>query len=646
MSSSRYSWADMATSWRADFAVWLVLMLWLTGYRLLLAISFTPDLPWSQLPRGLLEGSRFDSVLASAVVLPGLVWAALGLIFGRAPGLIRLRRTMVILVCLAAGVVYGADFEYFRNLGTHFDQRVLALVNDGDGAIGRMIWQAHHPMVILFLSLASGLVMAWTALTAAGSLPPGWPAQVEGRWARGFTLLLAIILIIGALRGFSWSVSPVRIRNAYVTTSMELNRSIPSPVAYWLYAMENRGTARAGVSKQQVAQALTVHARAQRLPPVAGDLAAALVQVGKGSARPPRHVFVLLLEGQHGYPLLPAWRALDWLPHLARLADRGAYFPNFVPSGAQTDNTLGALVSGVLTPDFVIMYDSGAQRPTLTALAPQFQRLGYHTRFFYGGYPGWSGLDLYIHRQGFSEMHGAANIPDRTGNAWGAWDGELLNHVLDAVTPDRPSLNFILTSSNHSPFDLPAALLPPAPVLPDWAARWDAQTRRILDHERYVDREVGRFIAAAEKKFPDALFVITGDHTAYGGRFELPGNPALERFHVPMILYGAGLDQARRGRHDTPASHLDIAPTLLDLCAPRGHPYASLGMSLFAPKRPDHALGHDRLLGAGWWADAQSETAEALEPGRKPDQGVLRQAREHHAATRVLSRALLGPILE
>jgi phosphoglycerol transferase MdoB-like AlkP superfamily enzyme len=372
-----------------------------------------------------------------------------------------------------------------------------------------------------------------------------------------------------------------------------------------------------------------------------GDLAAAVSHQAEGGNRPPRHIFILLLEGQHGFPLLPGYRELGWMPHLADLADRGAYFPRYISSGGRTNNTLSALISGTFTPDFVVMYDRGALRPTLTALAPQFRQLGYQPRFFYGGYQGWSGLDKYLANQGFDEQQGAPHIRNRTGNAWGAWDGELFDHVLNAVDPARPSLNLVLTTTNHSPYDLPTDLMPPTPSLPDWAARWDEETRRMLGHERYADREVGRFVAAAEKKFPDALFVIVGDHPSYGGDFALPGNPPLARLSVPMLLYGSPLG-TKRGNHATPASTLDILPTLMELSAPLGYRYFSLGKSLFAGNRADHALGQERILGPDWMADAYSELSEPLVTGAPSpaDIEAIHQARAHHDATRTLSRGL------
>src|SRR5207244_12649240 len=133
----------------------------------------------------------------------------------------------------------------------------------------------------------------------------------------------------------------------------------------------------------------------------------------------PRHVFVVILEGQHGFPLLPRYRDTGLAPELGKLAERGALAPSFVSAGPSTDTSLAAIVSGLLVPDLVLSHDERASAPFATSLAPHFRRLGYRTRVFYGGYLGWARLDLYLSGQGFEELYGAPDVGGAAGNAWG-----------------------------------------------------------------------------------------------------------------------------------------------------------------------------------------------------------------------------------
>ena len=77
--------------------------------------------------------------------------------------------------------------------------------------------------------------------------------------------------------------------------------------------------------------------------------------------------------------------------------------------------------------------------------------------------------------------------------------------------------------------------------------------------------------------FAKTLIVIVGDHTSVTF-----GSDYFERIQVPLIYYSPALDQHRdrwQERLDTPGSHVDIIPTVLDLLGGQ-HSYAGMGKSL------------------------------------------------------------------
>lgn len=637
----RPGWSHLLGQWQRDAVAWLALMALLTAYRVWLAGPHLADVGLAQGLHALWTGARFDSVLATLVVIPTLALAWVASVMGLALPVDRMRLVLLAAALVVTGLLYAANAEFVRVLGTQLDQRALAVLYDPDGAVRTMIWQAHSPVA----RAAAGLAGAGLALAAIAWLVRRVPHTVHtthGPLVRWLAPVLLLVLVVGLVRGFSWSVSPIRIRNAHVSASVELNRVIPSPWAFLLFSLEDQSRALATPQGDELARALQTHELAAGLPPGQGlDIAARLQRQAPGATAQPRHVFVLVLEGQHGFPLLQEYRRWGLYPGLARLADQGAWFDRFVPSGRQTDNTLGVLVAGTLTPDLVVLMDPGAHRELPTSTAPHFRRLGYTTRFFYGGYAGWGRLDEFVLGQGFERLHTASELPAAPGNAWGVWDAHLLDHVLATVDASQPSFNVILTTNNHSPFDLPESLLPPLPVLPAQAPAWDTMTRRVLQHEMYVDREVSRFVDAASRRFPGALFVITGDHQAYAARYTLPQADPLHPMTVPLIFTGAGLPAHLRGRHSHPASHLDITPTLYSLLAPAGFAYRSMGADLFAPRPAAHALGQDKVLVNAGLASAAMPAPPA--PGQPPPPAAadVELARRHHAAVRTVSRAML-----
>lgn len=639
------AWDEWTLGLRYDAVAWLCIMAWLSAYRCLIAWSEISTLPLQDTLRALLTGARFDSVIATIVVLPTVVIGGLSWLAGYRLNLRALRAILLWLFFVTSALVYAGNYQFYQVMGTQLDQRVLAILNDGDGAVRTTVWQAYHPLWFLAIAIIMGAVAASSTLLAVTRTRRGPPSGIRSRLGQIAVTISLVALIFGLVRGFAWGQSPIRVRSAYVSQSAELNRLIPSPYAFLLHALEDLTEDRSAPSPTELAHALDVQDQALgRQPGTGTDIARRLAREAPGTATAPDHIFIILLEGQHGFPLLKKYRSWGFYPGLTKLGDEGAWFDHVIPSGRQTDNTLGALVAGTLSPDFVILAETGAQRELPTSVAPHFRRLGYETHFFYGGYAGWQRLDEFVLPQGFQHLHSAGEMPGKPGNAWGVWDNYLFDDVLSRIDPSKPSFSLILTTNNHSPFNVDPSLLPPLPPLPPEARNWDEPTLTVLRHEIFVDREVTRFVREASQRFPHALFVITGDHAAYGANYQLTGSSPLDLLTVPIIFTGDGLPATLRGQYRRPASHLDIAPTLYSLAAPTGFVYDAFGQNLFGTDRVDagtHALGQDKVLLAEWIADTTDPNIDGLLKDTDPPAAEIDFARRHHQAVREISRAMI-----
>jgi len=103
----------------------------------------------------------------------------------------------------------------------------------------------------------------------------------------------------------------------------------------------------------------------------------------------------------------------------------------------------------------------------------------------------------------------------------------------------------------------------------------------------FVDQEIGRVMDAAARYAPDALIIYTSDHGDFLSSHSLSNKgPAAydEITRVPMIMAGKGV---RPGTVDpSPVSHINIAPTVMDLMGyaiPRTMEGASLAPQLADP---------------------------------------------------------------
>ncbi len=190
----------------------------------------------------------------------------------------------------------------------------------------------------------------------------------------------------------------------------------------------------------------------------------------------------------------------------------------------------------------------------------------------------------------------------RDVNEWGVDDQYLFDFVRDTVSDETPSFNFILTTSNHPPYDLDLdALGYPVKHLPEGVVDAEGNALHLLGHHWYADREMGRFVDEMEKKLPRTLFAITGDHP---GRMQLtfPGDNVYEQEIVPFILYGREVLQGLTVDRQLAGSHLDIGPTLVELSAPAGFRYHAFGQSMFHKTRQDVAYSQKMLIGSDFIA--------------------------------------------
>ena len=92
-----------------------------------------------------------------------------------------------------------------------------------------------------------------------------------------------------------------------------------------------------------------------------------------------------------------------------------------------------------------------------------------------------------------------------------------------------------------------------------------------------AEKMASDFINKVKAKYPDSLFIFVGDHA---DRYNIDKVPTMyERYSVPLIITGKGI-QKDLLPEDMAGSQIDIMPTVIDLIAPEGFTYYSVGKSL------------------------------------------------------------------
>lgn len=414
------------------------------------------------------------------------------------------------------------------------------------------------------------------------------------KWSKLKSKYRLIILLIGvyllatlSLYGGGWSwKSGVNWENAGITNDTFLNESILDDyqAIYRAYANQMRMEACNGLSFS--AQNVRDLAKSLTNKDGGNDLSIYLAKEATGAKiEKPKHIFVIVSESYANWPLLDKYSNLHIADNMKKIIaeDDTIYTSHMLPSGSSTVGALMTMVTGMANSNlYLTTMPEALANPYITATAPQMKNLGYETSFWYAGPATWENIQEFTLAQGFDNFYSRGNIdPNATGSVWGADDEYLYDAIFKQIDDNKMTFSVILNTSNHSPFniDLEKEGFDVSKViegLPD-KEKNNQELIKKLGHFWYADKMASDFINKVKAKYPDSLFIFVGDHA---DRYNIDKVPTMyERYSVPLIITGKGI-QKDLLPEDMAGSQIDIMPTVIDLIAPEGFTYYSVGKSL------------------------------------------------------------------
>lgn len=414
------------------------------------------------------------------------------------------------------------------------------------------------------------------------------------KWSKLKSKYRLIILLIGvyllatlSLYGGGWSwKSGVNWENAGITNDTFLNESILDDYQsiYRGYANQMRMEACNGLSFS--AQNVRDLAKSLTNKDGGNDLSIYLAKEATGAKiEKPKHIFVIVSESYANWPLLDKYSNLHIADNMKKIIaeDDTIYTSHMLPSGSSTVGALMTMVTGMANSNlYLTTMPEALANPYITATAPQMKNLGYETSFWYAGPATWENIQEFTLAQGFDNFYSRGNLDENaTGSVWGADDEYLYDAIFKQIDDNKMTFSVILNTSNHSPFniDLEKVGFDASKVvegLPD-KEKNNQELIKELGHFWYADKMASDFINKVKAKYPDSLFIFVGDHA---DRYNIDKVPTMyERYSVPLIITGKGI-QRDLLPEDMAGSQIDIMPTVIDLIAPEGFTYYSVGKSL------------------------------------------------------------------
>jgi phosphoglycerol transferase MdoB-like AlkP superfamily enzyme len=552
----------------------------------------------------LLNGLRFDSsVAAYAILFPFLFITLPSGFFNLKAFANRFRFIWGGLIVLLTAIISIISIEYYKEYHNVFDDFLFGLIYDDRVAILETIWATYGISLLLYLGAIAALLFLYVTVGdpyLQETLSLKITEKPRTLTTKICMSLLALVFLVATGRG-SIGRRPIELKDAGVTRDTFLNKAELNPYTALRYAIESHGEMQETHGLKEYIDGDLKKAAQFYFPeaPPSNSLDDYAKKKAKGAAiHKPEHIFLIVMESYGTWPLLEKYAHLGVSDGLRQIAEEGIFVPAFVSASNGTMTSLGAIITGLPDVGLNTNYQKTARVMYPTAIAHQFKQLGYKTDMFYGGYLPWERIADFSKDQGFDEVYGAANMGDWiTTKEWGV-DDDVLFHYIDAqLSKTESTFTMIMSTSNHPPFNVnldekgidlkgfekELAAYPEAPI-----------TARELGHFKYADAQLLAFVKHTERKMPNSLFVITGDHY---GRRHVVRNPSLfERTAVPLVIYGKSVLGNYKGLSGATGSHNDIAPTLIEMIAPKGTLYVSYGRNIFDRRQLQFGLGQKAMI--------------------------------------------------
>ena len=566
--------------------------------------------PASDLWAVVYQGARFDLKVcaAAAVLLLPMLLVVPARVHGWLTGAVG---TLFVTASLV-------NLHYFGFYKTPIDPVVFGFFEDDTKAILQTIW-SDFPVVGTLAVLVGA---SWAAHAARrrlyARLGHGLNYRLNQRlipgWAVLAGVLLAVFLLVLITKGTLRAMALGR-QNVSVTTSQFLNDMVPNGVIALKFAWDGRrdsqnftdpllGLKRLGfASPQEAARVLGMEAADEAV------LRRALIAHGANADTPRKHLLFFLMESWSAEPFLyhdP--KDFDVLGRLAPTLGDACRFSNFDAAQPGTHPALEAILfSSPITP---LTLGPHGKKPIPWAVPLLLKQAGYRTLFITSARSGWRELDRVLKVQGFDEVIDASHLkaayPEATLGIWGVWDSYVFRYLSERLQKpqDQPLFVFVLTATNHPPYDLPPEYRPVARDRARWGGERDSQDLwPNLDTWHYATDLLGGLVQEVRggPLRGNTVIAATGDHNVRSfGLYASPERRHLAR-QVPFVVWGDGLNCGPQ--RALPASHRDMFPTLFPLLGVNSG-YLLTGRNLLKP--PASAAAWETPLSLNYYGAARS----------------------------------------
>jgi len=563
----------------------------------------------SEWPLLLFTGFRFDIMVISYLfALPfvlTLVLLALPYNFYEKAYQKITRFWMILFIPLITALLM-ADQEFYSFFQLHFDTVTFDFLNEKPLVLMRSIWQDHP--VLLFI--AAYAVATWATIKALRYLykKDKKSPKVKHWFAQTLVIIATVFFYFLGMRS-SLGTFPLQTKNSVISSDDFINKCVPNGI-YTLkealkeitneFASDTPGGLLHAYGYKNIREVIADYYEIPIDSLKSQNLDSLIFKKSQGTClqqnEQPPHIVWLIMESMSNHFLEFHSSQINLLGKLEPHWKEGIVFRNFQSSG---NGTVTALENTIFNTPYHILFESRYRhRNYPTSVALPFKQAGYNTAFITGIELGWRHMNEVLPEQGFDDCAGRATILNELPGAeanetWGVFDHHMFRFIEQKLKKSStPQFVLSLSSTNHTPFELPDDYKPFPLVLSDSVENAfttpKERSEEILRGYQYANSSIGSFLEQlkADSLWNNTIVIVTGDHNV---RSLLPYNTpenAPFKFQVPLFMHIP--DKYKQQLHiDTEryGSHYDILTSIAPYFL-KGANYLNLGQDLFDAQTP------------------------------------------------------------
>lgn len=354
-----------------------------------------------------------------------------------------------------------------------------------------------------------------------------------------------------------------------------------------------------------------------------------------------KNIIIVQAESLNTFPIGLEIKNQKVTPNIDRLIAESHYYPN-IYLGIGRGNTSDAefVANNSIYPIAQKGIYKGYSQNDYLSLPIVLSEAGYDTSATHGNAPEFWNRQQAYKKQGFQSFYHKEHpmIKDDDVIGLGISDESIFNQMVEIYKKkQQPFYNFIISLTNHRPFELPNEYR----YLDLPGHMKNTATGNYLQSVKYFDKAIGKFIEELKEEgfWENTIFVLYGDH--YGpipkDAEEIQKMLDVEfdqkaQFNIPLIIHHPG--QKDGIINQVTGSQMDIYPTLTSLLGIE-RPLIQFGTPLdikhegfagfayettrytYYSDQYDYLAAHDGVFESGTCLESESNTKVHIESCRK-----------------------------